>query len=96
VGYVLICYGVVDAVLSISFGPVVRRFGRIPVYTLGALINIAMILTMFYWKPDPDTPIMFFVIAGFWGAGDAVWQTQINCKLNFSQKPCRYLKYSII
>lgn len=78
VGYVLICYGIVDSLLSISFGPVVRRFGRVPVYTLGALMNLAMIATMFGWKPDPDTPYVFFIIAGVWGAADAVWQTQIN------------------
>jgi len=81
VGYVLICYGVVDAILSISFGPVVRKLGRAPVYTFGALINISIIITMFFWRPNADTPIVFFIIAGCWGAADAVWQTQINCTI---------------
>jgi MFS family permease len=73
VGYVLICYGAVDAILSISFGPVVRRFGRVPVYTLGAFINVAMVGTMLWWKPDPDTPYVLFIIGACWGASDAVW-----------------------
>jgi predicted MFS family arabinose efflux permease len=78
VGYVLICYGVCDAIASISFGPVIRYLGRVPIFIFGALINVAMIITMFYWKPDPSTPVIFFVIAGFWGIADAIWQTQIN------------------
>ncbi|XP_021944765.1 UNC93-like protein [Folsomia candida] len=78
VGYVLICYGIVDSVLSISFGPLVRNYGRLPVYSLGAVINYSMVGTMLAWKPDADTPYVFFIIAGFWGAADAVWQTQIN------------------
>lgn len=68
VGYVLICYGIVDSVLSISFGPLVRNYGRLPVYSLGAVINYSMVGTMLAWKPDADTPYVFFIIAGFWGA----------------------------
>lgn len=78
VGYVFICYGVVDSLLSISFGPIVRKWGRLPVYSLGALVNLSMIGTMLFWSPDPHTPIVFYVIAGFWAFSDSIWQTQIN------------------
>lgn len=78
VGYVLICYGVVDATLSIAFGPILRRVGRAPIFVLGALMNACIIAVYFLWKPNPDTPVVYFVIAGVWGAADAVWQTQIN------------------
>lgn len=33
---------------------------------------------MLVWRPHPDGPLIFFVISGLWGIGDAVWQTQIN------------------
>ncbi|ODN04684.1 UNC93-like protein [Orchesella cincta] len=78
IGYVLICYGVVDAIGSISFGPIIRYTGRITIFVFGAIVNIAMIIVMLTWTPDPDNPIMFFVVAGCWGLGDAIWQTQIN------------------
>jgi hypothetical protein len=32
------------------------------------------------WKPTPDNPVVFFIIAGIWGIADAIWQTQINGK----------------
>lgn len=36
---------------------------------------------MLFWRPHPDSPLVFFAIAGLWGVGDAVWQTQINGRL---------------
>lgn len=33
---------------------------------------------MLFWRPHPENPLIFFAIAGLWGVGDAVWQTQIN------------------
>lgn len=35
---------------------------------------------MLFWRPHPDTPLIFYAISGLWGVGDAVWQTQINGK----------------
>lgn len=37
---------------------------------------------MLFWRPHPENPLIFFAIAGLWGVGDAVWQTQINGKYN--------------
>lgn len=78
VGYVMICYGVCDAICSISFSPLVKIFGRIPVFTMGFAINLGIIVTLIYWMPRPDDLPIFFVISGLWGVSDAVWQTQIN------------------
>ena len=65
-----------------SFGPVIRRFGRVPIFLLGALLNLGVILGLFFWKPDEDAPVLFFVVAGVWGVADAIWQTQINGNYN--------------
>lgn len=82
VGYVMICFGVCDAIFSLAFGELIKIVGRVPIFTLGAAINISLIATMFAWKPTPAEPAVFFVIAGMWGIADAVWQTQINGKIN--------------
>ncbi|XP_076033859.1 UNC93-like protein isoform X1 [Oratosquilla oratoria] len=78
VGYVMICFGVCDAICSVSFGPLIKLFGRVPIFTFGALVNVAMIITLLHWMPHPDDLILFFVVAALWGVSDAVWQTQIN------------------
>ncbi|XP_069973442.1 UNC93-like protein [Penaeus vannamei] len=78
VGYVMICYGLCDAVCSYSFSPLVKAVGRVPVFTLGALINLGVIITLRLWTPTADDLPVFFVLAGLWGVADGVWQTQIN------------------
>ena len=79
VGYVMICYGVVDASASFLSGRIEKYTGRIPQFSMAALINIVLMITMTLWKPTEDLPV-YFVIAAFWGLADAVWQTQLNGK----------------
>ncbi|XP_013413313.1 protein unc-93 homolog A [Lingula anatina] len=78
VGYVMICYGVVDAICSFTFGRLVKYLGRIPFFVFGALLHFGLQLTFLLWKPTPDHFVVYFVLAGLWGMGDAIWQTQIN------------------
>jgi predicted MFS family arabinose efflux permease len=74
----MICFGVVNAILSVVFGTAMKYIGRIPIMVLGVLVHAALVVVLLFWKPHPDNPIIFFVISGMWGVGDAVWQTQVN------------------
>ncbi|XP_055524323.1 UNC93-like protein [Wyeomyia smithii] len=78
IGYVMICFGVVNAICSIIFGSIMKYIGRIVIILLGALVHGGVIIYCLFWKPHPDHPLVFFAISGLWGVGDAVWQTQIN------------------
>ena len=81
VGYVLITYGVIDAICSASFGGFIKYVGRVPIFLGGACLNLICVIVLFVWEPSPDMSYLFFIIAGLWGAADAVWQTQINGKI---------------
>jgi len=78
VGWVLITYGVFDAICSISFGVLIKYTGRVPIFVGGALINIVVIAVFFNWTPNPHQAYVFFMMGALWGVADAVWQTQIN------------------
>ena len=79
VGYIMILYGLCDAIGSIAFTPIVKYLSRIPVFTFAALANSAMIALFLTWMPRPDTHLeLYYIAAAFWGFGDAIWQTQIN------------------
>lgn len=78
IGYVLICYGAADSLCSIGYHYIIKHVGRIYVFTIAALINVALILVFLYWKPNPDEKYYFFIFAALWGAADAVWQCGIN------------------
>lgn len=78
VGYVMICFGVVNAVCSVVFGTLMKYIGRFPLMALGAIVHAVLVIILLYWRPHPDFPLVFFAISGLWGVGDAVWQTQVN------------------
>ena len=54
VGFVLISYGVTDALCSYAFGELVKYVGRQPVFFLGALVNAGVIVALYMWVPSPD------------------------------------------
>ncbi|XP_058063122.1 UNC93-like protein [Anopheles bellator] len=78
IGYVMICFGVVNAICSIIFGSAMKYVGRIVIIILGAIVHGGCIIYLLYWRPHPDHQLVFFILSGLWGIGDAVWQTQIN------------------
>jgi hypothetical protein len=47
VGYVMITYGVCDAVFSMGFGAVIKFCGRIPLFVFGACLNVVVIGVLF-------------------------------------------------
>lgn len=78
IGYVMICFGVVNAICSIIFGSIMKYIGRNLIIALGALAHGGLIIFCLIWRPSPEHPLIFFLVSGLWGVGDAVWQTQIN------------------
>ncbi|CAG5123752.1 unnamed protein product [Candidula unifasciata] len=77
-GFVMICYGVADAICSILFGRLVHYIGHIPFFILAFVTHGSLQIAFLYWVPSKDEPIVFYVSAALWGMGDAVIQTQIN------------------
>ena len=45
------------------------------------LVQLAMLITMLMWQPNKGTIVVFFVVAGLWGAADGVFVTQVISKL---------------
>lgn len=72
------CFGACDAVCSLFFGPLIKLFGRMPLFMFGAVVNMLMIFTLLIWPPNPADTALFYVVAASWGMADAVWNTQIN------------------
>ncbi|XP_019878966.1 UNC93-like protein isoform X2 [Aethina tumida] len=78
VGFVMISFGVVNAICSLLFGSVMKYIGRAPIIIFGAIVHTVLQIWLLLWRPHPDSPIAFFIASGLWGVGDSVWQTQVN------------------
>ncbi|BFZ19852.1 hypothetical protein BsWGS_22891 [Bradybaena similaris] len=78
VGYIMICYGVADAICSILFGRLVQYVGHIPFFILAFITHGSLQISFLYWEPHSEDKLIFYVCAGLWGMADAVIQTQVN------------------
>ncbi|XP_040206649.1 protein unc-93 homolog A-like [Rana temporaria] len=78
VGFVIICFGVTNSICAVIFGKVAQYTGRVPLFLLGAAINIGCIIGFLIWKPTTGNFAVFFVMSGLWGIADAVWQTLLS------------------
>ncbi|KAL5276959.1 unc-93 family protein [Megaselia abdita] len=78
IGFVMICFGVVNAICCLLFGSIMKYIGRIPIIILGLVVHFTILVVLLFWKPNPDQPLIFYAMSGLWGVGDSVWQTQIN------------------
>uniref|UniRef100_A0A0N4VJU7 UNC93-like protein n=1 Tax=Enterobius vermicularis TaxID=51028 RepID=A0A0N4VJU7_ENTVE len=78
IGYVVTSFGIADALCSLFFGPLMKLFGRMPLFVFGAVVNMLTIMTLMIWPLNPGDTELFYVIAGVWGMADGVWNTQLN------------------
>ncbi|XP_070571798.1 protein unc-93 homolog A-like [Ptychodera flava] len=78
VGYVMICYGVSDAIFSFLVGRIAKYTGRVLLMATGAAIHLALIISLLLWEPLESQMPVYFTVAAAWGLADAIWQTEIN------------------
>lgn len=78
IGYVMICFGVFNALAAPLAGSIVKITGRFPVMLTALILHLCLLGALLTWKPDPDQWIIFFILAAVWGTADAVWLVQVN------------------
>ncbi|XP_066583355.1 UNC93-like protein [Prorops nasuta] len=78
IGYVMICFGVANAIAAPTTGSIVKITGRRPVMAFAFCLHMAIIIFLIFWRPTPDQGIIFFTISALWGICDAVWLVQVN------------------
>ena len=76
VGYLMMCYGVVDAVFSGLIGTAIKWIGRPIVMFIGTISHIGIFIWLLLWEPEQSSLVVFFIVAVLLGAVDAVWVTQ--------------------
>ncbi|KMQ92917.1 unc93-like protein [Lasius niger] len=78
IGYVMICFGVTNAIAALATGSIVRLTGRKPVMFFAFCLHLSLFIFMLRWKPTPEQGIIFFLVSGLWGVCDSIWLVQIN------------------
>ncbi|XP_046382287.1 UNC93-like protein [Ischnura elegans] len=78
VGYVMMCYGIVDALCSVLFGLAMKYVGCPVIVGAGIVLHSFLLVALNIWRPAAEMGMAYFVFSGLWGVGDAVWQTQLS------------------
>ncbi|XP_015183523.1 PREDICTED: UNC93-like protein [Polistes dominula] len=78
IGYVMICFGISNAIAALTTGSIIKLTGRISVMIFAFCLHMGILIFMLTWKPTPNQGILFFIISGLWGICDSIWLVQIN------------------
>ncbi|XP_072760653.1 UNC93-like protein [Anoplolepis gracilipes] len=78
IGYVMICFGVTNAIAALATGSIVKLTGRKPVMFFAFCLHLGLLIFMLRWRPTPEQGIIFFLVSGLWGVCDSIWLVQVN------------------
>ena len=78
IGYVMICFGVTNAIAALGAGSIMKLTGRKPLMAFAFCLHMGILIFLLRWKPTPEQNSTFFVMSGLWGLCDAMWLVQVN------------------
>ncbi|XP_072948781.1 uncharacterized protein [Epargyreus clarus] len=78
VGFVMMTFGIADAVGCIVTGYLAKITGRVPLICGAMVVHTALFATLLTWRPQPHLSYVLYIIAVLWGLCDSVWLVQIN------------------
>lgn len=76
VGFIMIAFGVSNAISSYIVGSITKWLGRPVVIICAMVFNIGLVIWHHLWETLSSSLFIFFVTAAAWGISDSVWQTQ--------------------
>ncbi|CAH0715375.1 unnamed protein product, partial [Brenthis ino] len=78
VGFVMMTYGMADAIGCVVTGYLAKITGRLPLICVAFLVHLGLFISLLTWRPQHDQTYVVFVIAILWGLCDSIWLVQIN------------------
>lgn len=78
VGFVMMTYGLADAIGCVLTGYVAKLTGRLPLICGATIAHAALFTAVLTWRPHPGQEYVLYVIAVLWGVCDSIWIVQIN------------------
>ncbi|XP_075978182.1 UNC93-like protein [Anticarsia gemmatalis] len=78
VGFVMMTYGLADAIGCVLTGYLAKITGRLPLICGAAIGHAALFIAVLTWRPHAGDAYILYLIAVLWGLCDSVWIVQIN------------------
>ena len=77
-------YGAAAALLVLIVSRLARHTGYNILFALAAATSFVQLVVLYRWTPTKNDRLLIYLFPLSWGIGEAVWETQINCKLTIS------------
>ncbi|KAJ8722223.1 hypothetical protein PYW08_004625 [Mythimna loreyi] len=78
VGFVMMTYGLSDAIGCVFTGYLAKLTGRIPLICGATIVQAALFSAVLTWRPHAGEGYVLYIIAVLWGLCDSIWIVQIN------------------
>ncbi|XP_053610149.1 UNC93-like protein [Plodia interpunctella] len=78
VGYVMLVFGIADAIGCVVTGYIAKVTGRIPLMCLATIVHGGLLIAMMAWRPQAGETHIMYIMAVLWGLCDSVWLVQVN------------------
>ncbi|XP_032517443.2 UNC93-like protein [Danaus plexippus] len=78
VGFVMVAYGLADAIGCVVTGYLAKLTGRMPLIGLATVLHSLLLMSLLAWSPQQHQAYIMYIIAVLWGFCDSIWLVQIN------------------
>nr|XP_026499824.1 UNC93-like protein [Vanessa tameamea]XP_026499825.1 UNC93-like protein [Vanessa tameamea]XP_026499827.1 UNC93-like protein [Vanessa tameamea] len=78
VGFVMMTYGLADAIGCIVTGYLAKVTGRLPLMCVALVAHFGLFVSILVWSPQANQTYVVYIIAVIWGVCDSIWLVQIN------------------
>ncbi|XP_076452399.1 uncharacterized protein LOC143288026 [Babylonia areolata] len=78
VGYCMMLYGANCSISSYVCQAFIARVGRGFFIGLAAVINLGLLVTLRFWKPQADSLVPMLIISSLFGFADGIWNFSVN------------------
>ncbi|CAD7089373.1 unnamed protein product [Hermetia illucens] len=78
IGYVMICFGVANAIAAGLAGALAKLLGRIPITIAVFVLHASLLVWMHEWIAVANDYMTYCIMAALWGIADGVWLVNVN------------------
>ncbi|XP_045448135.1 UNC93-like protein [Melitaea cinxia] len=78
VGFVMMTYGLSDAIGCVVTGYLSKVTGRLPLICVALVAHSCLFVSLLTWSPQANQSYVVYIIAVIWGLCDSIWLVQIN------------------
>ncbi|KAJ4432020.1 hypothetical protein ANN_20634 [Periplaneta americana] len=91
IGYVMVSYGLLKGIIAFVLGWILNSLGSLLVVLTAFLLHVSLLVTLLVWTPEPKDKVVFFVLSGWWGFCDGIWEISISKTINIRYPPQNWL-----